>query len=167
MSQRTLILMRHAKSAYPVGVDDHDRPLNPRGERQATATGAWLQQNFGKIDTVLCSSAVRTRATLARADVQSGRVVFSDALYDSTTGTVLAEINGVDNEARTILVIGHEPVTSQLALALADSASSDADAARRISLKFPTSAAAVLTTASLWSALELGGATLRTFYIPD
>ncbi len=37
-----LILIRHAKSDYPPGVPDHDRPLNARGLRDAPRIGAWL-----------------------------------------------------------------------------------------------------------------------------
>ncbi|HUB57091.1 MAG TPA: histidine phosphatase family protein, partial [Mycobacterium sp.] len=36
---RTLVLLRHAKSAYPNGVPDHDRPLAPRGRREAGLAG--------------------------------------------------------------------------------------------------------------------------------
>jgi len=165
-AKRTLILMRHAKSAYPPGVDDHERPLNLRGTRQATQAGTWLQDNFNRIDAVLCSTATRTRATLAQTGVHSQLVRFSDKLYDSTPGITLGEINAVPDSAITVLVVGHEPTTSQLALALANAGSSSAEAANRISTKFPTSAIAVLTTRSPWSRLELGGASLTTFHVP-
>ncbi|TDZ81332.1 SixA phosphatase family protein [Mycobacteroides salmoniphilum] len=163
-AKRTLILMRHAKSAYPPGVDDHQRPLNLRGTRQATQAGTWLQDNFNRIDAVLCSTATRTRATLTQTGVHSQLVRFSDKLYDSTVGITLGEINGVPDSATTVLVVGHEPTTSQLALALADTG--NAEAANRISTKFPTSAIAVLTTRSPWSRLELAGGSLTKFHVP-
>ena len=56
---RTLLLMRHAKSSYPPGVADHDRPLAPRGVRQAGLAGAWLRANVPGIDEVLCFTATR------------------------------------------------------------------------------------------------------------
>ena len=34
---RTLLLLRHAKSDYPAGVADHDRPLAARGVRPTPA----------------------------------------------------------------------------------------------------------------------------------
>ncbi|MSW11732.1 MAG: histidine phosphatase family protein, partial [Actinobacteria bacterium] len=49
MPSKQLVLIRHAKSAYPVGVDDHERPLNERGVRDATAVGEWLA-NSGLLD---------------------------------------------------------------------------------------------------------------------
>ena len=41
-----LVLIRHAKSDYPWGVDDHDRPLNERGRRDAPQVGAWLDEHL-------------------------------------------------------------------------------------------------------------------------
>ena len=63
--QHTLVLMRHAKSDYPPGVADHDRPLAPRGIREAGLAGDWLRANTPAIDAVLCSTATRARQTLA------------------------------------------------------------------------------------------------------
>ena len=40
---RTLLLLRHAKSDYPAAVADHDRPLAPRGDREAALAGDWLR----------------------------------------------------------------------------------------------------------------------------
>jgi phosphohistidine phosphatase SixA len=57
--QRTLLLIRHAKSRYPDGVPDRDRPLAPRGIRQAGLAGNWLRTNAPTIDGVLCSTATR------------------------------------------------------------------------------------------------------------
>ena len=44
---RRLVVLRHAKSAYPPGVVDHDRPLAPRGVVDATAAGAWIRDHVG------------------------------------------------------------------------------------------------------------------------
>lgn len=81
-------------------------------------------------------------------------------------GLTLGEINAVPDSATTVLVVGHEPTTSQLALALADTGTSNAEAANRISTKFPTSAIVVLTTRSPWSRLELAGGSLTKFHVP-
>ena len=45
MPTHTLLLLRHAKSAYPEGMVDHDRPLAPRGVRQAALAGDWIRAN--------------------------------------------------------------------------------------------------------------------------
>lgn len=162
---RTLVLMRHAKSAYPDGVADHDRPLAPRGQREAGLAGDWLRGQLRAIDLVLCSTATRTRETLARTGIDAP-VRYVERLYDSTPGIVIDEINGVGDEVATLLVVGHEPTTSALALALADPETANSDAAERISTKFPTSAMAVLHLNGSWADLELGSAQLVDFHVP-
>ena len=54
-----LILARHAKSDWAdEGLDDHDRPLNDRGRRDAPAMGRTLLRG-GVRPTVLLSSLAR------------------------------------------------------------------------------------------------------------
>lgn len=161
---RKLVLMRHAKSDYPAGVPDHERPLAPRGIREAALAGDWLRENLPEIDAVLCSSATRTRQTLERTAVEAP-VSYLDRLYDAHPGTVIEEINKVSDDVTTLLVVGHEPTTSHVALGLAGPGS-DRNAAERISLKYPTSAIAVLQVPGTWAGLELGGAELVSFHVP-
>ncbi len=161
---RTLVLMRHAKSDYPDGVPDHERPLAPRGVREAALAGDWLRDNVPAIDAVLCSSAARTRQTLARTGV-TAPATYLDRLYGAHPATVIEEINKVDDEVSTLLVVGHEPTTSHLALGLAAPAS-DRAAAERIALKYPTSAIAVLRVPGTWAGLEISGAELVSFHVP-
>jgi phosphohistidine phosphatase len=161
---RTLLLLRHAKSDYPTGVADHERPLAPRGEREAKLAGDWLRANAPAVDAVLCSTATRTRETLARTRIDAP-VDFVDRLYDATPGAVIAEINQVDPTVQTLLVVGHEPTMSSLALGLAAAEGSNSTAAERISTKFPTSAIAVLRTDEPWGQLTLSGAALVGFHV--
>ncbi|MBW0015904.1 histidine phosphatase family protein [Mycobacterium sp.] len=162
--QRTLLLMRHAKSDYPEGVPDHDRPLAPRGNREAALAGDWLRAHAPTVDAVLCSTATRARETLGRTGIDAP-VRYSERLYGATPGTMIDEINTTSHDIGTLLVVGHEPTTSSLALILA---SDDTDPAlvERISLKFPTSAIAVLTVPCGWEGLEPGRAALTGFEVP-
>lgn len=164
-AERTLLLMRHAKSDYPAGVADHDRPLTPRGVRQAGLAGDWLRAHVPPVDGVLCSTATRTRETLRNTRIDAP-VRYSERLYASTPGTLIDEINTVDDGIGTLLVIGHEPTMSALALGLGRAGGADAAAAERISAKFPTSAIAVLAVPCAWKELELGGASLIDFVVP-
>jgi phosphohistidine phosphatase len=157
--------MRHAKSDYPNGVVDHDRPLAARGIREAGLAGEWLRANTPAIDLVLCSSATRTRQTLDRTEI-SAPATYSERLYGATAGTMIDEINQVDDDVATLLVVGHEPTMSHVALGLAEPDSSDRDAAARISMKFPTSAIAVLWVPSGWPGLALSTAELTSFHVP-
>jgi phosphohistidine phosphatase len=166
---RTLLLLRHAKSDYPPGLADHDRPLAPRGVREAGLACDWLRAHAPAIDAVLCSTATRTRQTLARTRV-AAPVEYVDRLYDATPGTVIDEINRVqsrfDVDVHTLLVIGHEPAISAVALGLATADGSNNAAVERIATKYPTSAIAVLRSNEPWDQLALDGAALVTFHVP-
>ncbi|MCV7411792.1 hypothetical protein AWC05_15265 [Mycobacterium florentinum] len=164
-AERTLLLMRHAKSGYPPGVVDHDRPLAPRGIREAGIGGDWLRANQPSIDAVLCSTATRARQTLANTGIDAP-VRFRERLYDTTPGTMIDEINDVADDVDTLLVVGHEPTMSSLALGLAGDDGTDGDAVRRISEKFATSAIAVLRVTGDWKDLQLGTAALTDFHVP-
>nr|WP_230981389.1 histidine phosphatase family protein [Mycobacterium malmoense] len=162
--RRTLLLMRHAKSAYPPGVADHDRPLAPRGIKEAGLAGDWLRANAPTIDAVLCSTATRARETLAKTGIDAP-VRYVERLYDTTPGIMIEEINKVPDDVTTLLVVGHEPTTSALALTLADE-DTDTAVAERISAKFPTSAIAILAVPGAWADLEPGQAALVGLQVP-
>lgn len=157
--------MRHGKSAYPIGVADHDRPLAPRGRREAGLGGEWLRDNVPTFDAVLCSTATRTRDTLACTGIDAP-VRYVAQLYGATPGAVIEQINKVDDEVSTVLIVGHEPTTSSLALILADPDDSNSVAAQSISEKYPTSAIAVLEVPGRWAELEPGRARLAEFHVP-
>lgn len=163
--QRTLILLRHAKSDYPPDTTDHQRPLAARGTREAELAGDWLRANLPPIDLVLCSTASRTRQTLTRTHVQAP-VNFLDRLYDAAPGTVIREINQTGDDVTTLLVVGHEPAMSTVALGLAGAAGTDSAVAECISAKFPTSGIAVLSVDCGWADLAPGGAALVDFHVP-
>ncbi|MFY2859322.1 SixA phosphatase family protein [Mycobacterium sp. THU-M104] len=163
--QRTLLLLRHAKSDYPAGVADHDRPLADRGIREAALAGDWLRANAPTVDSVLCSTATRARQTLARTGIDAP-TRYAEQLYGAAPGAVIEEINTVDDEVKTLLVVGHEPTMSNLALVLAGADDTDLAVAERIAAKFPTSAIAVFAVPCGWEDLEPGGAALVGFEVP-
>jgi len=61
---KTLLVLRHAKSSWDdSALDDHERPLNQRGRRDAPRMGK-LMREYGLIpDVVISSDAVRARLT--------------------------------------------------------------------------------------------------------
>jgi phosphohistidine phosphatase len=79
---------------------------------------------------------------------------------------MLSEINQVDDAVSTLLIVGHEPTVSQVALGLAGHPGSDPEATRLIETKFPTSGIAMLRVPGTWSALEFSGAELVSFHVP-
>lgn len=160
---RTLILLRHAKSDYPPGVRDHDRPLAPRGRAESKLAGQWIAANSDPVDEILCSTAVRTRQTAERTGL-TAPVRLSRAIYEAAPQDILDEIALTDPVVRTLLVVGHAPGIPALALALAGD-DSDPDAVQAVADRFPTAALAVLAVPGNWAELTEDGAALHTFHI--
>lgn len=166
---KRLLLLRHAKSDWDDrSLADHDRPLSPRGERAAAMMGAWLAREAPAPDLVLCSSALRTVQTAERvlAQLDSPPPLETErALYLASTGAVLDRLHRVDAAVATCLVIGHNPTTEDLALALAGSA--EEGLVERIQRKYPTGALAELHFEALqWRDLAPGGGHLVRFVRP-
>lgn len=109
---RTLILLRHAKSAWPEGIPDVQRPLSGRGRRDAPAAGRWLRKNLAKIDLVLCSPAVRAVHTwdLASAQLEAmPRFSHDERLYGASAGELLRVTQELPHKASTVVLVGHNP----------------------------------------------------------
>ena len=164
---RTLYLLRHAKSSQDDStLADHDRPLNARGRRAASALGPWLVERGYAPTLVLCSSARRTRETLAPLiEHLDGEPLVSveRGLYLTAPEKLLERLRQVDSEHEHVLVIAHNPAVEELALVLA-SPESDTDELKR---KFSSAALAVLEldTAS-WSDLAQASCRLLEFSTP-
>lgn len=176
-TKRTLVLLRHAKSAWP-DLPDHERPLARRGLRDAPAAGRWLRQAACVPDQVLCSTARRARQTWQLAEAALGGnppVAFEHGIYDASAAGLLDVIRHAPSVARTVLVVGHEPALQQLALALAGAVADAGGASAgvlpaggldRMRAKFPTAAIAVLEFSGPWSRLGQGQARLTSFVTP-
>lgn len=104
--------MRHAKSDYPPGVVDHDRPLNARGRRDAAAAAEWLARHRQDIVsgtlTVLVSSALRAQQTWAIAgDGFAPAFTTEPRIYEASVSTLIELAASVD--VMTVLMVGHNP----------------------------------------------------------
>src|SRR6187431_2275879 len=90
---KTLLLMRHAKSSWKdETLDDHDRPLNKRGKREAPQMGELLRDHQLVPDYILCSSARRARKTaesVAFAAGFRGETRITSELYMATPTRIL------------------------------------------------------------------------------
>ena len=117
---KTLLLLRHAKSAWSdPRLDDHDRPLNGRGERAAKAMADHIAREGPRPDLILCSTAMRTRQTLAplvkRLGAPAPPISLENGLYLASEDVLLAHIRGVADGVPTVLLIGHNDGIGQLA----------------------------------------------------
>jgi len=171
------VVLRHAKSAYPPGVLDHDRPLAPRGVVDAKAAGAWIRDHVGTLDHVVVSSARRTRGTWTLAagvigyigaagyDVDSpGPLTVDPRVYDASAGTLVEVLRELPDRVGTALLVGHNPGCEDLVETLAGTRDPASDAL--LALKYPTSGIAVLDLDVDWPDLAPGLARLSAFAVP-
>lgn len=168
VAERHLVLVRHAKSAWPHGVPDHERPLSGKGRRNAQATGKWFSAEGPRPELVLCSDATRARhtweivATTLPADPE---LRVERTLYGADPERIIALVQALPDDVRVAVVVGHQPAMSQTALLLGGHGS-NAEAVARIRAKFPTNGVAVLRFAGSWSDVGPGTGVLETFAVP-
>ena len=167
---RTLTLIRHAKSSLAgAGLADADRHLAPRGLAAGPVLAGWLAEHVAKPGLVLCSTALRTRATWAMLAYAWGDppppCTFSDALYMAGSGAMLKLIGQTPAEVAHLLIVGHNPGLHDLAIVLAGLV--EAEDLRALSAKFPTAGVAVFSVdGPPWSAVKPAPGTLLHFVSP-
>lgn len=165
LDTRTLVLMRHAHSAHPGGVRDHDRPLTDAGRADAAAAGDWLRAHVEPVQQILCSTATRARQTALATGLEVPARLDA-SLYDASPDDVLGPVRVTDDEVRTLLVVGHAPGVPSLAAQLVDTTTTNGQrAVDELLSRFPTAALAVLRFDGAWSELSDGSAQLAFFHI--
>ncbi|SDA41094.1 phosphohistidine phosphatase [Mesorhizobium qingshengii] len=161
-----LYLLRHAKAGWALpGVRDFDRPLDASGRADAEAMGAAMKARGYIPDLTLCSSAKRARETLEGLANQTdtGKVLFLDTLYSEDAAGYLSIIRG-NGGSGSLLVIGHNPMTEDLALAV--SGDGDETARAMLSHGFPTSGLAVVRFGADLAKAAQGAGYLEAFLTP-
>lgn len=153
MPERTLILFRHAKSDQSSSEADIDRPLNPRGRRQAPEAGRWLAENSDKIDLAVVSPAHRARTTWGLASAELNRppeTRIDDRVYGASVSDLLGVVRDLPEDTHVVVLVGHNPGFEDLASFLTNE-----------SVSMPTSAIAVLESDSGWASAGESWASLR------
>lgn len=165
---RRLLLLRHAKSAWPEGVADHDRPLADRGRNAAPIIGAYMAREKLIPDLALVSPARRAQETWKLVgEALPKKVAQQDGseIYEVAAGQILEAIRGVKPGIRTLLMVGHNPGMEDLAALLTKHG--DADAIGRMKEKFPTAALAVIDfDLEGWADVASGSGYLERFVTP-
>ncbi len=121
---KTLILLRHAKSSWKQPeLNDHDRPLNKRGKKEAPKVGQYIKENQLLPDLILSSTARRARDTaqaVADESGYTGQVEYYQDLYLSDTACYLDILQCQPDSASRIMVVGHNPDLEDLLTLLTD-----------------------------------------------
>lgn len=151
-----LILIRHAKSDYPPGVPDHDRPLNARGLRDAPRIGAWLagrpEAAPRGVTCVLVSTAKRAQLTWLLASGAMGAAAASwvdhdeERIYEAPSRRLAGVLGELRESCRAAVLVGHNPGLDDLVAELTD----PAELAQSPFEGFKTSTITVLRTDQEW-----------------
>lgn len=160
-SSRRLVLLRHA-SAEPSSPDgDASRPLSTQGLAEAARLGEWLSREGLLGDVVICSPALRTRATWAAIQEVTGHGVLIEmvpAIYEAGVQDLLEVVldaGAVSPDARTIVLVGHAPGVPSLAYDLVGGVGQQADL-DALTREFLPASAAVVSWSGSWSDVTPG-----------
>ncbi|MEE4277230.1 MAG: histidine phosphatase family protein [Halieaceae bacterium] len=160
---KTLHLLRHAKSSWAdAGVDDHDRELNARGERDAPRMGRALAERL-QPQVVHASTARRAQRTLEGLcdgwpALRLQRHVSDESLYTFDWQELLAWIQDLSQNPDSLFLIGHNPAMTELCNQLVG----------RLALDNLPTAGYLRFSADIdsWSDLTEGIATLEDYLFP-
>ncbi len=115
---KTLLIMRHAKSSWTdTDIEDHERPLNKRGKRDAASMGKHLHAQNLLPDCIVGSPARRVRQTIDRLMETSGyrgEVDLYPDLYLAAPEAYLSVLEELDDTIQRPLIMGHNPGLEEL-----------------------------------------------------
>ncbi|MGB8840359.1 MAG: histidine phosphatase family protein [Aliidongia sp.] len=163
-----LTLIRHAKAVdASEGGQDHERGLRERGRMAAAELGRHLA--VAPPALILCSTATRTRETVAYAVASWPRlpvIRYLPGLYLASAGGLLRQIEQIEPTFETVWLVGHNPGLHELALQLARHAAG-AERFPELAQRFPTAARARFAIdADRWQDLGQARLTLLEFVVP-
>ena len=108
---RRLIVMRHAKSSWKdPNLDDHERPLNKRGRRDAPMVADAIFERGWIPELIFVSSSKRTLQTLEGMSHRMGKTPFAvrSGIYHATVIDLMEELEDMLDNGTT-MIIGHNP----------------------------------------------------------
>jgi phosphohistidine phosphatase len=116
---KELLLVRHAKSSWDDPyLDDHDRPLNDRGLRNAPEMGKRLQGWSIRPEAWISSTALRAIITAEMIAEEIGfpqdQIQRSKDLYHASATELQEFIAGLDDEIGSAILFGHNPGMTSL-----------------------------------------------------
>jgi phosphohistidine phosphatase len=117
---RTLYLVRHAKSSWDSpGLRDFDRPLNERGLNDAPKMAKTLLKMGLKPDLIVSSPAKRALTTaqfFAKTfELADAAFVQEPRIYEAFSTDILQIISKLPNEAKVVMLFGHNPTFTDVA----------------------------------------------------
>lgn len=161
-----LYLLRHARAKWAApGGRDYDRALELSGKADAEAVAASMLLAGYVPDKVLCSGAARARQTWEAVSrhLDVAAIAYDDALYNSNAAGYLDLIRQ-HGGAGSLLVVGHNPMMEDLAVALSFGGEPEVLAA--VERGFPTCGLAVIRFSTPLAAIAPEDGFLEDFLVP-
>lgn len=156
-----LILLRHAHAqSARNGQPDPERTLSETGEAEARAAAAWLVAQGLAPERVVCSTAQRSRQTLALVEeaLAGADTRFDERIYEATPGDLI-EVAEEHRDAGCVMLVGHNPGFEQLAALLTSGQTGDYRG-------MPPAGIAVVDLPATDTSLEPGAGQLAAFWSP-
>lgn len=129
---RELMLLRHAKSDWPEGVTDFNRPLKKRGRQAALRMGEWLLNQQLQPEWIVSSPAARAQETadyLCKGlDLSRHHMLhLDDRIYEADIDALKQVLADCPSSSQRSLLIGHNPSLEDLLVYLVDDLKPDPD----------------------------------------
>ena len=159
---RKIYLIRHSYAEELSDKKDIDRKLTLEGQSTVRALGRHLiKENFNP-HTILCSTSVRTRETainlVEELGMNEGVVQYMDVIYNASVRELLAVINGVSDEHKSVAIIGHNPAITFFGEYLFASAIGNIDPAGVVTIKIEK---------LKWGEVSQGTGVFTSYYHPN
>lgn len=161
--KRTLIVMRHAKTEeQKENQTDFERNLTERGNNNAQTMAERLAAKGFQPDLILTSSANRTEQTteivLLSGKFTGTKKRATKELYHANPDKIESQIMSVEDDVKTLMIVGHNPGISEFIY--------DCDP-KAMSESMPTSGLAIFTfKADNWQAFPAAKKTLELYDFP-
>jgi phosphohistidine phosphatase len=115
---KSVLILRHAKSSWThPELNDHDRPLNKRGKRDAPLIGELLKNEQLIPEYIISSNAKRADSTakiVAKAAGYKGEIALNQSLYAARPAAYIDVLRHLSNEYARVLMVGHNPGLEEL-----------------------------------------------------
>ena len=116
---KTLLIIRHAKSSWELDVNDKDRALNSRGVNDAHLVSKHLLNSGIEVDIVLSSPANRALHTcmifMRNLELDFGKLRLTNDLYDFGGQNVVNKIKSLNDDHNTLMIFGHNHAFTSIA----------------------------------------------------
>ncbi len=157
-----ILLLRHAKSSHDdSSLKDFDRPLAPRGERDAPRMGEFIRGVNYLPGTIISSTATRAGQTtelfLKGAKLEDRILQWNEDLYYGSSQDYLESIQNNEHTADIVMLVGHNPKMEDIARRLCGNGSVRMPTAGLICFEQP---------ANNWKQIREGAASLKWMMIP-